>query len=189
MNADEKTKILLIDDEPTTTHIIKSKLEEKGRFAVTALNDPTRAMEAIEEIAPHIIITDVLMPNLDGKKLVEIIRSSKFSRIPIIVLSARKKMEDYFKAVHFVDFVEKTETGRMIAKLEHAIDNILEGAVPEKKKAWDSGEILTRLLAELEKYDPASKDKAPAKPGDLLDQMKKIIAEYEPVAASEEAPH
>ena len=89
----ESIKILLVDDEPDIIEIIRFNLEQKGYTIFTA-SDGIEAIRIAEEKLPHLIIMDVMMPNLDGIEACERLRADdRFKDTIIMFLTARS--EDY----------------------------------------------------------------------------------------------
>ncbi len=78
------TKILVVDDEPQITKVLRTSLVAQG-FEVEAANDGEAALSAFHTFKPQLVISDVSMPRMDGVELCRRIRSE--SSVPIIVLS------------------------------------------------------------------------------------------------------
>jgi two-component system KDP operon response regulator KdpE len=87
-----KGNILVVDDEPQITRVLKTTLSSHG-YGVRSAGDGQQALEEMKNWAPDLIITDLRMPVMDGLDLCRRVR--KDSRIPIIVLSV--KGEDTIK--------------------------------------------------------------------------------------------
>lgn len=80
--------LLVVEDIPDILKLLDATLKFKGYRVVTARNGE-EALEAIQKERPLIIITDILMPKLDGFSLVHRLRiSSETRHIPVIFLSA-----------------------------------------------------------------------------------------------------
>lgn len=80
--------LLIVEDIPDILTLLKATLEFKGYRVVTA-RDGQEALEAIERERPAVIVTDILMPRMDGFKLVHRLRLNPETRdIPVIFLSA-----------------------------------------------------------------------------------------------------
>ena len=97
---DTKTfKILLVDDEPDILEILSYPLKNEG-FQVHTANNGLEAIKLAKDIQPHLIVLDVMMPEMDGIEACEIIRKDpKISNTLITFLSARG--EDYSKIAGF----------------------------------------------------------------------------------------
>jgi two-component system KDP operon response regulator KdpE len=87
MSAD-RAHILVVDDEPQITRVLRTTLVARG-YEIRVANDGEMALEIMKDWTPHLVITDLAMPNLDGIQLCRRVRT--FSQVPIIVLSVRGK--------------------------------------------------------------------------------------------------
>jgi two-component system, OmpR family, KDP operon response regulator KdpE len=84
----EPAKILIVDDEPQITRVLRTALSTQGYSLRIAANG-VEGMEAMHSWKPDLVITDVSMPQMNGVELCREIRS--VSQIPIIVLSVRNQ--------------------------------------------------------------------------------------------------
>ena len=85
--------ILLVDDEPDIIEILRYNLTQEGYNVITS-KDGQSAINKTEKYHPHLIIMDVMMPNMDGIEACSIIRKNpKFNDTIIMFLTARG--EDY----------------------------------------------------------------------------------------------
>ena len=83
------TRILIVDDEPDFTALLKENLEESGDFLVRQINDSSLALKAAREFHPHLCIVDVVMPGMDGGDVVAQIRAEPaLSKVPVMMLTA-----------------------------------------------------------------------------------------------------
>lgn len=99
MKEKNKTyKILLVDDDKFLLDMYSTKFNEKG-FDVTAVFGGTDALSKLEEgLAPEIILTDIVMPVMDGFELLAEIKSKKLApQASVIVLSNLGQKEDFDK--------------------------------------------------------------------------------------------
>ena len=81
-------KILVVDNHPIMLRFMSNLLEKKGHEVWTA-PDGLSALEILKTNIPDIIFADLIMPNIDGKKLCRIIRGiPKFKDIFVVILSA-----------------------------------------------------------------------------------------------------
>jgi CheY-like chemotaxis protein len=84
-----KKRILVVDDEPRNTRLMKIYLEQTNVYVVREENDATAAVAAAVEFQPHLILLDVMMPNLDGGDLaVNLRKSPTLKAVPIVFLTA-----------------------------------------------------------------------------------------------------
>src|SRR5437660_151868 len=81
-----KGNILVVDDEPQITRVLKTTLSSQG-YSVRTASDGDQAVQLMKEWTPDLVITDLRMPNLGGLELCRHVRAK--SRIPIIVLSVK----------------------------------------------------------------------------------------------------
>ena len=89
MRESAAKKILIVDDEPDIIEFLQYNLRKEGYDVVTA-NDGRQAIEVAERTKPHLIILDIMMPELDGVETCRILRSRKeFAQTPVAFLTAR----------------------------------------------------------------------------------------------------
>ena len=85
---DQHAKILIVDDEPQITRVLRTALSTQGHSLRIAANG-VEGIEAVHTWKPDLVITDLAMPQMDGVELCREIRA--VSQVPIIVLSVRKQ--------------------------------------------------------------------------------------------------
>ncbi|QRK08422.1 response regulator [Archangium violaceum] len=82
-------RVLLVDDNEGMRSYLRSLLEEAG-YTVEAVADGTRALEAIRLRRPELVLSDVMMPGLDGFALISELKADpRTASTPVILLSAR----------------------------------------------------------------------------------------------------
>lgn len=87
--ANGKKKVLLIDDEPGFTRVLKLNLEKTGAYEVQEEHVGSRALAAVREFRPDIVLLDVVMPDVDGGTVVSQIRASEdLKKTKILFLTA-----------------------------------------------------------------------------------------------------
>ena len=98
-NATKIYRILVVDDEPDVTELLKYKLEQEG-YQCEVLNDPLVFISLARDFQPHLIILDIMMPELNGLQLCRIARADpSLQDVPIIFLTARGETEDRIKGL------------------------------------------------------------------------------------------
>lgn len=83
--------ILIVEDEVTLSLLAAMTLEDEGYRVVTASNG-TRGIEAARRHAPDLVVTDYMMPVMDGVEMIRILRADGFSA-PILLTSAVAEMQ------------------------------------------------------------------------------------------------
>ncbi len=85
----EKRRVLIVDDEPDSTHLVKILLEKTGNYIVLEENDADQAHQSARNFRPDAILLDIMMPNTDGGEVAAQIEADPELRsTPIIFLTA-----------------------------------------------------------------------------------------------------
>ena len=82
----EKSRVLVVDDEPQITRVLRTVLTSQG-YQVRTAAEGEAALANFAELRPELVITDLYMPHMDGVELCRRIRA--MSAVPIIVLSVK----------------------------------------------------------------------------------------------------
>jgi DNA-binding response OmpR family regulator len=90
----------VVDDEPDVTGYLSDVLSSRGYRAAVA-SSGEEALAAVEKEAPDLILLDLMMPGMTGWEVLRRLRDSSFSKIPVIVLSARDTPADVAKGIQF----------------------------------------------------------------------------------------
>ena len=88
----EEIKILVVDDESRMRKLVKDFLSRNGYQIIEAENGEEAVDRFFEDKSINLIITDVMMPKMDGWEVVKIIR--EYSKVPIIMLTAKGEERD-----------------------------------------------------------------------------------------------
>lgn len=92
MEKNSPIKVLLVEDEQTLSMIIKDTLEERD-FIITTAKDGEEGLRLFMQLRPDVLVTDVMMPKMDGFEMVRHIRLSDKST-PVLFLTARSAIND-----------------------------------------------------------------------------------------------
>src|SRR6478735_3932468 len=84
--SSEKSRVLVVDDEPQITRVLRTVLTSQG-YQVRTAGEGDAALSNFSEWHPELVITDLYMPHMDGLELCRRIRA--VSSVPIIVLSVK----------------------------------------------------------------------------------------------------
>ena len=110
--------ILIVDDETTLTDIIEFNLQKEG-FETKAVHDGKEALLAVNEHEPDLMLLDVMMPEMDGFKALELLRQKY--KFPILMLTAKEEEADKVKGLELGadDYITKPFGIReLIARVE-----------------------------------------------------------------------
>jgi two-component system, OmpR family, KDP operon response regulator KdpE len=127
-----KQRILIVDDEPQITRVLRRSLTSHG-YDVRVASDGLAALQTFGDWPPDLVVTDLSMPHTDGLQLCRNVRA--ISQLPIIVLSVRGE--------------EKTKVQALDA-----------GADDYVTKPFGMDELLARIRAALRRADAAKPDNA-----------------------------
>ncbi len=126
-------RILVIDDEPQITRVLRTALSAQ-RYDVRTANDPEEGLRLFREWLPDLLITDLAMPELSGVEICRTVRN--LSRTPIIVLSVRDQEQSKIEALDSGadDYVTKPFStqellARVRAQLRRAPERITGGTL------------------------------------------------------------
>lgn len=85
----EKTRILLVDDEPDIVKMVQKRLETEGYDVLTAMDGQEALAKARMEM-PNLIILDLMLPKMDGYKVCTFLKQDvRYAKIPIVMFTAR----------------------------------------------------------------------------------------------------
>ena len=91
-------RVFVVDDDQVVRRLAQAILR-RGGHQVVALDNGQAALDALEQSTPDIVITDLMMPRMDGLELVRRIRAeTRWAGLPIVVLTARGTSADLRRA-------------------------------------------------------------------------------------------
>ncbi len=94
-------KILVVDDDPDTRELLEWVLKRTGAEVVLA-GSAREALEALERSRPHVLVSDIAMPEEDGYSLVRKIRAlpaERGGRMPAVALTAHSLIQDRLQSL------------------------------------------------------------------------------------------
>jgi two-component system response regulator MprA/two-component system response regulator TrcR len=121
------TRILLIEDDRSISRLLQMELEHR-RLNVHAVYDGLSAETAVQDFAPQVIVLDILLPGMDGERVLKRIRERGIDT-PVVMLTARDRSSD-------------------------KVRNLDLGADDYLTKPFDIDELLARLRAVLRRVEP-----------------------------------
>src|SRR5262249_16952829 len=148
--ADRPVTVLLVDDQPIVAESVRRMLSGEADVVLHYCQDPAKAIETANAVAPTVILQDLVMPDIDGLLLVKFFRANPATRdTPMVVLSSKE--EPIIKAQAFglgandylVKLPDKLELIARVRYHSRAYLNLLE-----RNEAYRQLEESQRHLAE-----------------------------------------
>jgi len=190
MKVTEKEHILLVDDEKHLLISLKDYLSYEG-FEVTVAQSGEEAIEKLKSLSPSLIILDISMPGMGGLGFLKLISTSDGKpRYPVLVLTARAMMANFFGNLDIDGFIAKpceeaelVKTVRAILSRKRTLSEKQQRKIKKITLAEDDGKTSETIVSVLKNagYDvnmvasgPEVLEKAAAEKPDLL-MMKEIL--------------
>lgn len=124
-NPDAGDTILVVEDSTTVATVIQAALVKEGYNVILA----TDGLEALKQVMihrPRLVITDAMMPRLDGHGLLRAIKANPLTAsIPVIMLTGKASTDDEQKALEsgFIDFIPKpVQPVRVVSRVKRALE-------------------------------------------------------------------
>lgn len=135
------SRILIVDDEPTTLLVVRKYLANAGYQNVTTTSESTEALALIERQRPDVVLMDIMMPQVSGLDILRSMRSNRLlRRIPVLVLTASSEVAVKRQALDLgaTDFLAKPLDGN---DLLPRVRNVLLNKAYEDRLASHAGEL------------------------------------------------
>lgn len=141
----EPSRILIVDDEPQITRVLRTALSTQGYSLKVAANG-SEGLDAVEDWQPDLVITDLAMPKISGVELCRAIREN--SQIPILVLSVRNQDRQKIEALDAGadDYVTKPFSIQELLARVRALLRRKNAAQETPPEAIDVGDFHINLL-------------------------------------------
>ncbi|MBI3319109.1 MAG: response regulator [Candidatus Omnitrophica bacterium] len=116
-------RILLIDDEGGFAHLMKMNLEQAGAYTVWVETQGALAVQTARRVKPHLILLDVVMPDVDGGTVAAALQADKeVGHVPIVFLTAivtkHEERVHHNMMVGFPFLAKPVSTNEVIACIE-----------------------------------------------------------------------
>jgi DNA-binding response OmpR family regulator len=123
----DRRRILVVDDEERMVRFIRLNLEHDG-FQVSEAFNGRQAVQRLRDVNPDLILLDVMMPDLDGFEVLEMVR--EISAVPVIMLTAKGEEDDRVRGLEkgADDYVTKPFSPRELVSRVRAVLRRTEGA-------------------------------------------------------------
>lgn len=84
-----KKRILIVDNDPASTRMVRLTLEKSDAFQTLELNNPLKALSTARQFRPDLMLLDVEMPEMDGGEVARLFRASPdFHALPIVFMTS-----------------------------------------------------------------------------------------------------
>jgi DNA-binding response OmpR family regulator len=153
----DRRRILVVDDEERMVRFIRLNLEHDG-FLVSEAFNGKQAIQRLRDATPDLILLDVMMPDLDGFEVLQMIR--EISNVPVIMLTAKGEEDDRVRGLELGadDYVTKPFSPRELVSRVKAVLRRTEGATGsmhglievdehlkmdfDRREVWKDGKIV-----------------------------------------------
>lgn len=132
-----RSRILIVEDEKAIRETLTDLFS--AEYVIKSADNGVRALEALPLYRPHLIVSDIMMPDMDGIQLLNTLKSNKeWNDIPVILLTAKGEQEDRITGLEIgadayiakpFDFKELSLVARNLVELK---SNILNGSFTYK---------------------------------------------------------
>jgi len=145
-------KILLVDDEPDIIEFLKYNLQKEG-FEIHTASNGRDAVNKAERIQPHLILLDVMMPDMDGIETCQELRKNPNTKnVLVAFLTARG--EDYSQVAGFEaggdDYIHKPIKPRVLVSRIKAILRRVDVEISDKSEKKENNE--SSIIIDKERY-------------------------------------
>lgn len=117
-------KVLVIDDNPQNIRLLKEILEDEN-FLVYTSDSGLAILEIVTNINPDLILLDIMMPEVDGYEVCEVLKGNSLTQdIPIIMITAKTEGEDVKRALDLgaFDYIKKpVDEVEVVARVQSAL--------------------------------------------------------------------
>jgi DNA-binding response OmpR family regulator len=122
-----RRRILVVDDEERMVRFIRMNLEHDG-FLVSEAFNGKQAIQRLRDVSPDLILLDVMMPDLDGFEVLQMMR--EISNVPVIMLTAKGEEDDRIRGLELGadDYITKPFNPRELVSRVKAVLRRTEGA-------------------------------------------------------------
>ena len=132
------TSILLVDDDPNISHLIRLYLQKEGYTVIQADRGDT-AINLFNQHNPSLVLLDIMLPVIDGLEVLKEIR--KKSKTPVIMLTAKDETFDKVLGLELGadDYITKPfENKELVARVKAVLRRVCENPTENKEPADDT---------------------------------------------------
>jgi two-component system cell cycle response regulator len=157
MEPKQKKRILVVDDHEDNIELLRARLEARG-YEVFGASDGQSALDQVEQLAPDLILLDVMMPKMDGMEVVRRLKANKsLPFIPVIMQTALDSTEnkvegldagadDYItKPINFAELEARVNSLLRIQKLQADLAATNVELAASKQQLSEANDKLRRI--------------------------------------------
>ncbi|MFF4117369.1 response regulator transcription factor [Streptomyces sp. NPDC001714] len=96
--AESRYRLLVVEDEPSIRTLLESTLRLAGGYEVSGADSGQSALVEVERVQPHLMLLDVMLPDLDGFEVTRRLRAAG-NDVPVLFLTARTGVDDRIKGL------------------------------------------------------------------------------------------
>jgi diguanylate cyclase (GGDEF)-like protein len=193
--------LLVVDDDPFIARLLEIELAAAG-YRVRVANDGQQAMDLVKQEPPDLVISDVMMPHVDGFELIRLLRQDpRTATVSVIILTARGLSADKLEgfAIGADDYIVKPfDTPELLARVRGVLRRTKEmrdespltglpgnNRIQEEVEARvDSGEEFALLYADLDHFKAFNDHYGFARGDHVIQELaamiEEILAEHAP---------
>ncbi len=123
--TDEFHHILVVDDDPSIVHLVRTKLEQEGFRVTGAYSGPEALAQIRRHGLPHLALVDIAMPEMDGFELAQALQS--YADLPIVFLTALDEEETIIRGIEYFaeDYITKPfKLRELVARIRRVLRRI-----------------------------------------------------------------
>ncbi len=120
-----RARILMVDDEPILIELVRAFLEDAGYRAFQGVSDPAKALQAVQDWQPDVLLLDLMMPGVSGFDILGAIKADTDRRLlPVIVMTSASDPDTKLRVLELgaTDFLAKpVDPSELILRLRNTL--------------------------------------------------------------------
>ncbi len=142
----KRRKVLVVDDEERMVRFIRLNLEQDGFIVVEAFNGK-QALQRLRDATPDLILLDIMMPDLDGFEVLQMIR--EINNVPVIMLTAKGEEDDRVRGLELGadDYITKPfDIEELKLRVQGAIRRSERESLTDPRSGLPAGRLIEEQL-------------------------------------------
>jgi two-component system cell cycle sensor histidine kinase PleC len=182
-----RSRVLVIDDDPTSVELVKRVLTRAGFPAIESTSEPAIALSLLQQLEPHVVLLDLHMPQIDGFAVLDLLRAEA-ERVgsSLIMLTGDVGQDVQAEALRrgASDFVAKPFANAVLVariagaaeirvlqrQLQSRNDHLQDEVAKRTRRLQDALDVLTRAEAELKRSLARSEEQSRSR-GDVAARL------------------